>query len=78
MVVDKIKPLKYETPTDGTEFDFLPTEAKPSEDYIAAKGIAFENDDDIRIEKDGDGDLGFIDDVTTTFQKFRTLGTSQD
>lgn len=52
MAVDKIKPLKFENPgTGGIETDYLPTEANPTEDYGAIKGIAFENSDDYRVEK---------------------------
>ena len=51
-MVDKIKPLKLESSsTGGTENDWGPTEADPLEDYAGIKGIAFENDDNFRIEK---------------------------
>lgn len=53
MPVDKVRPLKFETSIDGTEVDYLPTEANPSEDYIASKGLAFEGLDTHRIEKIG-------------------------
>lgn len=43
MAVDKVKPLKFENPTDGTESDVIPTAADPTEDYLACKGVAFEN-----------------------------------
>lgn len=51
-MVDKIKPLKLETATDGTEFDFSPRELDPSEDFVATKGVAFENSDLITLQKD--------------------------
>src|SRR5574343_26019 len=47
-VVDKVKPLKLET---GSETDFGPTEVAALEDYLATKGISFENLDDFRLEK---------------------------
>lgn len=51
-MADKIKPLKFENPgTGGIETDYLPTEADPTEDYAAIKGIAFENSDSYRVEK---------------------------
>ena len=42
-MVDKVKPLKFEDSTSGTGLNYLPTEADPSEDYLAGKGFAFEN-----------------------------------
>lgn len=43
-MADKIRPLKIETPDDGTQDDMgYPTEVNPDEDYVAAKGVAFEN-----------------------------------
>lgn len=53
MAVDKVKPLKIEESTDGTENNLFPTETDPSEDYLAAKGVALENLDTFRLEKLG-------------------------
>jgi len=54
MAVDKVKPLKLESPTGGgTETDLFPTEADPNEDYIAGKGFSFENLDTHLAEKVG-------------------------
>lgn len=51
-MVDKIKPLKIESASlGGTQNDWGPTEANPTEDYAAIKGVAFENSDDFRLEK---------------------------
>lgn len=64
-MVDKVKPLKIETDADGTEIDFVPTEADPTEDFVAVKGIALENSDDTTIRGDA-GVMKFKDsDVTT-------------
>ena len=60
-MVDKVKPLKYENSTDGTEDDVNLTETDPREDYIAAKGLAFENNNDRRIDIDESGDITFTD-----------------
>lgn len=58
-MVDKIKPLKLENSlTGGTELDMFPTEADPSADYVAAKGLSFENSNDYLAEKVGRA-LGF-------------------
>lgn len=52
-MVDKIKPLKLEDTTSGSSFNFTPTETSPSQDYLATKGIAFENSDSFLIDKIG-------------------------
>jgi len=53
-MVDKVKPLKIESSaTGGTEDDMYPVEVDPAEDYVAAKGLSFENLDDYLIEKIG-------------------------
>lgn len=54
-----------ETSIDGTENDAFDVELDPSEDYVAAKGMAFENEDGTRIYKDGD-DMEFLDNNNTT------------
>ena len=53
MAVDKVKPLKLETSVDGTENNPFPTETDPTEDYLASKGIAFENLDTFLAKKSG-------------------------
>lgn len=53
-MVDKVKAYKEEnSATGGTENDLNPTEVNPAEDYLAAKGLAFENLDTFRVEKLG-------------------------
>src|SRR5437870_5902623 len=62
MAVDKVKPLKMESPsTGGTQTDFLPTEANPAQDYAAVKGIAFENSDTRLVDLDANGNIKFTD-----------------
>ena len=60
-MVDKIKPLKFEEPTCGTELDFLPTETDPTEDFITAKGYTFECSDVATIVKDVNDEISFTD-----------------
>lgn len=60
-MVDKVKPLKIEEATDGTQINFGPKETNPSEDYLSAKGIALENDDNTLIDKAADGQVQFTD-----------------
>jgi hypothetical protein len=49
-MADKVKPLKIET---GSDTDYLPTETDPNEDYLATKGIAFNNLDTYLLERLG-------------------------
>lgn len=51
-MVDRIKPLKFEGLADGSSIDYLPSEADPTQDYIAAKGLALENSDNTTIRGD--------------------------
>lgn len=59
-MVDKVKPLKLENSTDGTEENRYPTEADPSEDYLSCKGLALENSNSTLIYGDS-GVLKFKD-----------------
>ena len=53
-MVDKVKPLKIENPANGgTQTDPFPRESNPNEDFLAVKGIAFENLDTFLLEKLG-------------------------
>lgn len=63
-MVDKVKFLKLESPEDGTQYDPTPTEANPQEDYVAIKGIAFQDSENIIIESIG-GELRFRDTKVT-------------
>jgi hypothetical protein len=64
-MVDKVKPLKIEDPTKGTETDPFPKETDPTEDYLASKGVALECSDDTVIYGES-GQMRFKDsDVTT-------------
>lgn len=52
--MDKVKPLKIESvASGGSSDDDFPTEVNPNEDYVSAKGIAFENLDEFTIAKIG-------------------------
>ncbi len=52
---DKVKPLKMEDPSlGGTQNDMgFPTETNATQDYLACKGIAFENLDTFILDKIG-------------------------
>lgn len=53
-MVDKVKPMKIEnSATGGTENDPFPRGTDPNEDYLACKGIAFENLDTHLIDRVG-------------------------
>lgn len=59
---DFYRPLKYEQDIDGTELDYLPTEADESEDIPLVKGVAVE--DKNTLVKKVDGELAFEDGVS--------------
>lgn len=74
---DKIKPLKIESPSNGgTQTDYLPTESNPSQDYVSAKGIAFEHNDNRTIDLDGSGNIQFKDVIETVAISVRKLRTA--
>jgi predicted secreted protein len=61
-MVDKVKPLVFENPASGgTQTDYLPTELDPNEDYVSTKGIALEDNDNHKIDKDTSGNIQFQD-----------------
>lgn len=66
---DKVKPLKIENSVDGTQDDIHYTETNPSEDYLAAAGISFQNSNGHLIDRypvgdPKEGQLRFTDPVT--------------
>ncbi len=64
-MVDRVRPLKIETPAEGTETDFFPTEADPDEDYIDTRGLTLQNggsnDESVILDRNGSGDMVFTD-----------------
>ena len=61
-MVDKVKPLGLESlATGGTETVPFPTELDPLEDYLATKGLAFQNSDTRLLDIDGSGNIQFLD-----------------
>ena len=72
--MDKVKPLKLETTTDGSSNDYLPREMNPLQDYAAAKGVAFENLDTFAIDKIGRFVSGKMPD---TWQRPTYLGNGE-
>lgn len=64
-MVDKVKPLKFEEDTNGSQINFCPREADPNEDFLAAKGVSLENTDTTLISGNS-GVMEFQDTVVTT------------
>lgn len=61
-MADKVKPLKIEnTSTGGGQTDPFPVETNPAQDYLASKGLAFENQDNRLIDLDVSGNIQFTD-----------------
>jgi hypothetical protein len=57
-MADKVKPLKIENASlGGTQNDPYPTETNPTQDYLAAKGIAFENSDTYTMDISAEGNV---------------------
>ncbi len=76
-MADKVKPLGLENPAlGGTETFPFPTELDPTEDYVAAKGLAFENNDNRLIDLDGSGNIQFKDVTETIAVTVRQLRTA--
>lgn len=66
-MVDKVRPLKVETIANGGGVDDMRrTATDPDRNYLACKGVAFENDDNTRLEKDADGDIVAVSDPAGT------------
>ncbi len=67
-MADKVKPLGFESTASGGGDNFpFPTELDPNEDYVAAKGIAFANNDNRLMDLDGSGNIQFKDATETAF-----------
>ena len=62
-MVDKIKPLKIENTVDGSQDDQgFPTQTDPMEDYLAARGMAFQNSDNHLIDT-VENEIAFLDPI---------------
>lgn len=76
-MADKVKPLGFENSAlGGTENLPLPTEIDPTEDYLAAKGLAFQNLDTRLIDLDVSGNIQFKDATETVAVTVRQLRTA--
>ena len=71
---DKVKPFKQESTPDGGQNDAGWSEVDPNEDYIAMKGIAFENSNSHLVHII-DNEITFVDPVTGQ-KKLSELGAS--
>jgi hypothetical protein len=56
-MVDIVRPLKVENTITGSQENFGPTEVDPTEDYLAAKGIAFYANEATSISRDELGNI---------------------
>jgi hypothetical protein len=76
-MADKIKPLKIENPASGgTQTDFLPTESNPAQDYVSAKGFAFEDNDSRLFDLSASGEIQWKDAVQGTYKKLNDITAS--
>lgn len=66
-MVDKVKPMGMENSADGgVETLAMPTSLDPAEDYVAAKGVSFENSDTRLLDLNGSGEISVTDSYYTT------------
>lgn len=71
-MADRVRPMKMETSTRGTETDEFLTALDPKEDHIEARGLFVQNDssddEDVHITRDASSpdNLTFKDEVITT------------
>lgn len=74
-MVDKVRPLKLESSTSGgTDLDPFPTEVNTAQDYVATKGIAFENNDNRLFDLSGSGEIQYKDAIQTAYLKLNDIG----
>lgn len=72
MVKDRVHPLKFEDPASGgVETDEFPTAIDPSEDYVDARGMTFQNetsnDTVVIIERDVSDNMVLQDPVAGSY-----------
>lgn len=81
-MADRIRPLKMETPTRGTETDEFPTGLDPSEDHIEARGFFLQNDssddESVHITRDASNRITFKDSEITVDTTLRAIRTAQN
>ncbi len=81
-MVDRVRPLKLESSTRGTEVDEFPTELDPSEDYIEVRGVMFQNDtsdDEVAyLSRDASNELIFKDTNLSAERTLRWIRTVQN
>lgn len=65
-----------ESPSEGgTQTNPLPTSVNPAQDYLAAKGVAFENNDNRLLDLSESGEVQYKDAVQTAYKKLNDIGT---
>ena len=80
MALDRIRPLKIESPASGgTQEDAFPTDADHNEDFADLRGIVFQDDtsDDelVYASRDASGNMIFTDIVTGTVYTLSQLAS---
>lgn len=73
-MADKVKALKIENPSGGgAQTDPFPVETNPAQDYLAAKGVAFENSDTQLFDLNVSGEIQWKDSVQTTYKTLNSI-----
>lgn len=83
MALDRVRVLKIEKPaTGGTETDVYPTDIRPSEDAVDARGYVLQNDtsDDqtVVISRDASDNMTFADGVVSGTKTLANLAEGGD
>jgi hypothetical protein len=73
LMADKVKPLKIEDTTSGSQNDGFPVETNPAQDYIATKGIAFENSNTRLLDLSAGGEIQYLDAVQGTYKTLNSI-----
>lgn len=81
-MADRVRPLKLETTTRGTQLDLFPTEVNPQEDHIEARGITLQNDssddESVQVTRDSSSRMTVKDSELTSPTTLRELRTLQN
>lgn len=78
-MVDRVQPRKMESPTTGgTQLDQFDTDLNPNEDFVDARGLTIQNDssndEDVRLSRDGSGNMTFLDEHNSLLTLTDLLG----
>ncbi len=77
-MVDRIRPLKLEDTTTGSSVNFTPTEADPTQDYIATKGVSYESSNTYTQDLSSDLNVQTVSFASVVMSKFNIPNDLKD